>query len=82
MKTAISIPDHIFELAEELARKLEISRSELFARAIEEYVKDRMDHSITERLNEIYSTEDSSIDVNMAKMQSASISGDERGDCF
>ncbi len=77
MKTAISIPDHIFELAEELARKLEISQSELFARAIEEYVKDRLDGSITERLNEIYSTEDSSIDVNIAKIQSASISGDD-----
>jgi hypothetical protein len=34
MKTAISIPDAIFEQAEELAQKQGLSRSELYTKAI------------------------------------------------
>ena len=35
MKTAVSIPDHVFDAAERLAEKLGISRSELYQRALE-----------------------------------------------
>jgi predicted transcriptional regulator len=38
MKTAVSIPDAIFERAEELARRLKKSRSELYREALAEYV--------------------------------------------
>jgi metal-responsive CopG/Arc/MetJ family transcriptional regulator len=38
MKTAISIPDQVFKSAEVLASRLGISRSELYAKAIEAYV--------------------------------------------
>ena len=38
MKTAVSIPDDIFEEAERLAAELKTSRSQLFSRALREFV--------------------------------------------
>jgi hypothetical protein len=40
MKTAISIPDSVFRRAERYARKLGLSRSQLFTRALEAYLAD------------------------------------------
>ena len=51
MKTAISIPDDIFAKAEELARRLSTSRSELYSRAIREYVAKHSSDQITEKLD-------------------------------
>jgi predicted transcriptional regulator len=39
VKTAISIPDTIFEDAERLAKRRGWSRSELYARAVADFVK-------------------------------------------
>ncbi|BDC51161.1 hypothetical protein F183_A34770 [Bryobacterales bacterium F-183] len=55
MKTAVSMPDELFERAEVEARRLRVSRSELYAIAIEEFLKARRDSAVTERLNEVYS---------------------------
>jgi predicted transcriptional regulator len=41
MRTAVSIPDNLFDTAEKLAEQLGVSRSELYARAIEAYAKQR-----------------------------------------
>ena len=38
MKTAISLPDDLFDSADELAQQLGVSRSELYARAVAEYL--------------------------------------------
>ena len=38
MKTAISIPDNIFESADDLAKRLGLSRSELYVKAIVQYL--------------------------------------------
>ena len=54
MKTAISIPDQIFESAESLARKLRVSRSELYTRAVRELLDRNQSERITERLNQIW----------------------------
>jgi metal-responsive CopG/Arc/MetJ family transcriptional regulator len=40
MKTAISLPDSIFEAAEKLAKRFGISRSQLYANAVTEYLRD------------------------------------------
>lgn len=40
VKTAISIPDEIFRRAERHAKKLGLSRSELFTRAVEQYLRE------------------------------------------
>lgn len=53
MKTAISIPDDIFEGAERLARRLKRSRSDLYSRALEEYIARHAPDEITERMNRV-----------------------------
>lgn len=54
MKTAISLPDETFRAAERLAKDLGMSRSELYARAVEEYVKRVRESDVTEALNRYY----------------------------
>ncbi|WP_010576493.1 transcriptional regulator [Leptospira alexanderi] len=56
MKTAISIPDELFKTAEKTAKKLGIPRSQLFAKALEEFIQSHSKESITEKLNKVYSS--------------------------
>jgi metal-responsive CopG/Arc/MetJ family transcriptional regulator len=62
MKTAISLPDELFESADALARKLGVSRSRLVREALAEYVAKHKHARITERLNEVYAAEDGVLD--------------------
>ena len=54
MKTAISIPDPIFKSAEALARRLKLSRSQLYATALAEFLAKNKRQRITERINAVY----------------------------
>lgn len=47
MKTAVSIPDDVFADAERLASRLQTSRSQLYARAIAEFVARHDDDRVT-----------------------------------
>lgn len=51
MKTAISLPDEVFEEAEKLAGRLGKSRSQLYAEAIEDYVARHDVETVTERMD-------------------------------
>lgn len=51
MKTAISIPDDVFAQADALAREMKQSRSQLYARAVREYVARHSADSVTAALN-------------------------------
>ena len=73
MKTAISIPDPIFHAAESLAKRLHMSRSELFSRALEAYLESHKHDSVREALDAIYSQASSSLDETLAHMQWASL---------
>ncbi len=53
MKTAISLPDAIFEQAERLARRLKKSRSELYREAVAEYVARHDPEAVTEAMNRV-----------------------------
>ena len=53
MKTAVSIPDDIFERAERLARRKQCSRSEMYAAAIDEYVTRHADDEVTDAVNRV-----------------------------
>jgi len=77
MKTAISIPDSIFVAAERFARRLGISRSELYSKAVTAYIKEHRNDSVTEALNKLYSEEKSSLDPVVLSMQLTSLSKDE-----
>lgn len=74
MKTAISIPDPIFRKAEKLCGKLGLSRSELYARAVQFFIKFKSAEGVTEALNAVYDTELSRVDPLLQKMQSHSFS--------
>ncbi len=54
MKTAISISDDLFNKAEKTAKRLGIPRSQLFAKALEEFLQARDRESVTDRLNQVY----------------------------
>jgi metal-responsive CopG/Arc/MetJ family transcriptional regulator len=77
MKTAISIPDPVFQAADVMANKLGMSRSQLFTAAMSEYMKLHKYDDVTETLNEIYSNTEESIDDDMLLMQSHSIQKEE-----
>lgn len=62
MKTAISVPDSLFKSADALAGRLGVSRSELYARAVAEYVAKHREAKVTERLNAVYGVESRSKD--------------------
>ncbi|TLM73184.1 MAG: ribbon-helix-helix protein, CopG family [Actinobacteria bacterium] len=51
MKTAISIPDDLFAEADRLARESNQSRSQLYSRAVREYVARHSAESVTAALD-------------------------------
>lgn len=73
METPIAIPRNIFQQADELARKLGISRSELYTKALRRFLEDYGDDDITRQLNEVYEHEDSSLDPVLMQMQITSL---------
>ena len=54
MKTAISLPDALFRAADRLAAQLGLSRSQLYARALADYVGCHEDAGVTTKLDEVY----------------------------
>ncbi|MBA1446707.1 MAG: hypothetical protein FE835_17750 [Gammaproteobacteria bacterium] len=76
MKTAISIPDPVFQAAEGLAQRLGISRSQLYSKAVSEFTKSHKNQNFTEKLNSIYSDE-TEFDKELYVMQSRSIPKEE-----
>ncbi len=73
MKTAISLPDSVFEQAEALAQQLGISRSELYTKALQAYLKRYNRDQILLKLNQVYAEESSELDSVMARMQFMSL---------
>jgi len=51
MKTAVSIPDDIFNEAETLAKELKTSRSDVYARALAAFVGDHSADRVTQAMN-------------------------------
>lgn len=73
MKTAISIPDDVFEAADELADEQGISRSELYSTAVAEYLAKHRAEDVTARLNEVYAKEPSGLPPEVRRAQARSI---------
>jgi metal-responsive CopG/Arc/MetJ family transcriptional regulator len=79
MKTAISIPDAIFEEAERLAKLRGLSRSELYANAVSAYVESEKFSGVRERLDAVYHAkpEDSTLDPILESAQARSLPKEE-----
>jgi metal-responsive CopG/Arc/MetJ family transcriptional regulator len=74
MKTVVSIPDPVFQAGERLAQRLGISRSQLYSKALCEYVtRHDKDDEITRRLNEVYAKESSEPDPVISKIAAQSL---------
>lgn len=76
MKVTLSIPDEVFESAETLGKRLGVSRSRLYATALAEFVAKHQGRKITERLNTVYSAEESGVDAATRRLQQRSIERD------
>lgn len=77
MKTAISIPDEVFEAADRTAKKLGVSRSELYATAVHEFLERHRIEDVTSKLDEVYATNLSDLDENLKQMQNQSLAKEE-----
>jgi metal-responsive CopG/Arc/MetJ family transcriptional regulator len=53
MKTAVSVPDPIYDAAEELARRLKRSRSAVYSAALGEYIARHQPEQVTEAMNRV-----------------------------
>jgi len=53
MKTAISLPDEVFEEAEHLAKRLKLSRSQLYSKAVSEFVSRHSPDEVTDSFNRV-----------------------------
>jgi metal-responsive CopG/Arc/MetJ family transcriptional regulator len=77
MKTAISLPDALFRAGDALAKRMKLSRSELYARALAEFLAKHRSERLTQRLNAVYATEDSALEPGLARLQTKSLPRDE-----
>jgi metal-responsive CopG/Arc/MetJ family transcriptional regulator len=77
MKTAISIPDDIFQSAEQLARRLGVSRSELYVQALKSYLQVHHEDQVTETLNTIYENMPDQLDPVLQSVQTRSLSQED-----
>ena len=72
MKTAISIPDEIYHYADQLAKRFGMSRSELYSKAVSDYINTHKNEAVTKALDQIYAKEKSEIDpvINVMQLRS------------
>jgi metal-responsive CopG/Arc/MetJ family transcriptional regulator len=72
MKTAVSIPDDLFEGAERLARRTKKSRSRLFRDALKEYLARHAPDQVTEAMDnalaELGATDDSFVSTSAQRI--------------
>jgi metal-responsive CopG/Arc/MetJ family transcriptional regulator len=76
MKVAISVPDPIFEAAEKISKRLGMSRSQLYARAVEAFVKTQRTVGLREALEAVYGSEPSRIDPAFEQLQAEALRED------
>lgn len=77
MKTAISIPDALFKAAEDYARTRGLSRSELYARALQVYLHAHQTEHITAVLDQVYDEEASVLDPSFKAAQRRFLAEDD-----
>jgi len=77
MKTAISVPDRLFNAADALARRLGLSRSRLYTTALAEYLAKHQAAKITARLNATYAAQPSDLDPALRRAQRRAVARGE-----
>lgn len=67
MKTAISVPDEIFDQVEGLTKEYGCSRSQVFTMAVEEFIERRRSKKLLEEMNNAYGDEDTREETGLKK---------------
>ena len=77
MKSDISIPSPVFRAAQNLAKKMGISLSELYTVALNAYIAEHEKENITENLDQVYAEEPSALEPELIKMQVVTLGGEQ-----
>ncbi len=70
MKTAISVPDDVFQLSERLAKKLKVSRSKVFAMGVKKLAEEYDENDIIAKINAVCDEVDTSLNPAIKQYQS------------
>lgn len=73
METAVSIPDEVFQQAEERAATLGMSRDEFYTAALARLIVAEADEEIAESLDRVYADQSSALDPDLSRMQASSL---------
>jgi metal-responsive CopG/Arc/MetJ family transcriptional regulator len=82
MKTAVSISDNLFKQADDTAKTLKVSRSELYQMAIEKFISEFNENNLLKELNQTYEKANSKLDRTLEKMQHVTISRDSENESW
>ena len=77
MKTAISVPNEVFQLSEKLAKKLKVSRSAIFAMGVKKSAEEHDEDEIIAQINRVCEKVDTSVDPVLFQMAMLSLPKDE-----
>ena len=69
MKTAVSLPDAIFESAERLATQRGLTRSALYAQALEAFLEINQIDPLTEAINRVTDQTDTRLEPDLKHLQ-------------
>lgn len=73
VKVAISVPDHVFEEAEQVAKRLRVSRSRVYSQALEDFVKKHRGKRVRDELDAVYRKESSDLDAVVTDLQAQAL---------
>ncbi len=76
MKVAISVPDPLFEAAELICKDLQIPRSQVYARALEDFVKSQRHVGVREALDMVYGQKSAELDPMLEDLQAEALHED------
>jgi metal-responsive CopG/Arc/MetJ family transcriptional regulator len=77
MKTAISIPDNVFQSAEKLAQRLGKSRSQLYTQALSNYLEQSSEKSVQGLLDKVYVAGDSQLSPSIRRLQTKAVNKEQ-----
>ena len=73
MKVAVSVPDRVFEAAEQVAKRLRVSRSRVYSEALAEFVRKHRGKSVRASLDVVYGRTSSDIDPVLTELQAQAL---------
>jgi predicted transcriptional regulator len=73
----LTTPDPVFDAADKLARRLGISRSQLYTTAVGQFIEAQHEEAVTQALNEIYAEVEAEVDQVLKQMQLAALPEEE-----